>query len=183
MSHVHLVIETTSSKMYTCFIVYPKTTPFDCPTLTRISSAWPIYQRLTRIHRNSSGQTPNQFQHIHNWRVVLTMNSDGSSAYFWARNNSHFVSFWPHPPHLKSNVENSYAKLSSSMLRVFFIRLERIHPSEPGLYLPRAYSQVLLRSAPPSALLPNISCSVARRLLSFASFQTPNFCYMQSSKL
>lgn len=90
--------------------------------------------------------------------------------------------FWPHPPHLKPDIENSYAKLSSSMLRVFFTRLERIHRIEPGLYLPRAHSQVLLRSAPTSALLPNISCSVAR-LLSFSPFQTPRFCYMQSFKL
>ena len=94
-----------------------------------------------------------------------------------------FHIFWPHPPHLKPDIENSHANLSSSMLRVFFIRLEHIHRSEPGLYLPSAHSQVLLRSAPTSALLPNISCSVARRLPCFASFQAPSCCCMQSSKL
>jgi hypothetical protein len=50
-----------------------------------------------------------------------------------------FHIFWPHLPHLKSDIENSYAKLSSSTLRTFFIRLEHIHRSEPGLYLPSAH--------------------------------------------
>ena len=161
--------------MYTCFIVYPKTTPFSYPTLTRIGSAWPIYQRLTRFHRNSSGQTPNQYQHIWNWRVVLIMNSDGCSAYFWARNNSHFACFLATYTAFKTRYRKFHAKLLSSMPRVFFIRLEHIHRSEPGLYLPSAHSQVLLSSAPTSALLLNISCSVARRLPSLLPSRYPAF--------